>query len=59
MPGYIGINCTTSCPPPTYGHACQSFCDCKEDMCDVSTGCTQNTTGRKIACRAYGLMNLK
>lgn len=28
-------------------------------MCDVSTGCTQKTTGRTIACRAYELMNLK
>lgn len=59
MPGYNGINCTGLCPHPSYGRGCQGFCDCEKDMCDVSTGCTQNTTGRKGACRAYGLMNLK
>lgn len=59
IPGYHGINCTIVCPYPSYGPACQGFCDCKKDMCDVSTGCTQKTTGRTIACRAYELMNLK
>lgn len=59
IPGYHGKNCTIVCPYPSYGPGCQDFCDCKKDMCDVSTGCTQKTTGRKIACRAYGLMNLK
>lgn len=43
-PGYIGINCTTSCPYPTYGHGCQGKCDCIEDKCDVSTGCEPNIT---------------
>lgn len=59
MPGYIGINCATPCPPPTYGHGCQGICNCDKDICDGSTGCIQKTTGRKTACRAYGLMNLK
>lgn len=44
MPGYIGINCTSKCPYPTYGHGCQGLCDCDENMCDVSTGCEPNTT---------------
>uniref|UniRef100_A0A8W8JLB4 Uncharacterized protein n=1 Tax=Magallana gigas TaxID=29159 RepID=A0A8W8JLB4_MAGGI len=44
MPGYSGINCTVVCPYPTYGHNCQGLCDCDEDICDVSTGCTQITT---------------
>lgn len=43
MPGYTGINCTKSCPYPTYGQGCQSFCDCNKDICDVSTGCEPNT----------------
>lgn len=43
-PGYNGINCTTSCPYPSYGHQCQGNCDCVEDNCDVSTGCEPNIT---------------
>uniref|UniRef100_A0A8W8JI82 Uncharacterized protein n=1 Tax=Magallana gigas TaxID=29159 RepID=A0A8W8JI82_MAGGI len=42
--GYIGKNCTTSCPYPTYGHGCQGLCDCDEDTCNVSTGCEPNIT---------------
>lgn len=59
MPGYRGINCTTACPSPTYGHGCQGVCDCEKDMCDVSTGCTQITTGRNMICHAYELLILK
>lgn len=43
-PGYIGKNCTSSCPYPTYGHGCQGICDCGKDKCDVSTGCESNIT---------------
>lgn len=41
MPGYTGtgLNCTTKCPYPTYGDRCQGYCDCSNEMCDVSTGC--------------------
>lgn len=46
IPGYHGINCTSVCPYPSYGPGCQDFCDCKKDMCDVSTGCTQKTTDK-------------
>lgn len=53
MPGYTGINCTDACLYPTYGHNCQGNCDCKEDICDLSTGCTQITTSTNKACRVY------
>uniref|UniRef100_A0A8W8JIE3 Uncharacterized protein n=1 Tax=Magallana gigas TaxID=29159 RepID=A0A8W8JIE3_MAGGI len=46
IPGYSGINCTVACPYPTHGHNCQGFCDCEEDICDLSTGCTQITTDK-------------
>lgn len=52
MPGYIGINCTTVCPYPTYGHRCQGLCDCNEEMCDVSNGCEPITTGI-FTCSRY------
>lgn len=48
MPGYNGINCTITCPYPTYGHGCQSVCDCSKDMCDVSNGCEPITTGKYV-----------
>lgn len=45
IPGYSGINCTSLCPYPQYGVDCQRECNCSKDMCDVSTGCQQITTG--------------
>lgn len=53
MPGYTGINCTDACPYPSYGHNCQGYCHCEEDICDLSTGCAQITTGTDKACRVY------
>lgn len=44
MPGYIGLNCTTRCPYPSYGNRCQGHCNCSNYTCDVSTGCTSHTT---------------
>uniref|UniRef100_A0A8W8MRW4 Uncharacterized protein n=1 Tax=Magallana gigas TaxID=29159 RepID=A0A8W8MRW4_MAGGI len=44
MPGYSGLNCTTSCPYPSYGYRCQGNCDCSNDMCNVSTGCRTITS---------------
>lgn len=45
MQGFSGENCLSSCPYPTYGNDCQKLCNCSKDMCDVSTGCQQITTG--------------
>lgn len=45
MPGYVGLNCKTKCPYPTYGYRCQNNCDCNKDMCDVYTGCKNLITG--------------
>ena len=44
-PGYTGPKCTLQCPYPTYGDKCQGYCDCDNDTCDISTGCTILTTG--------------
>uniref|UniRef100_A0A8W8MN04 Uncharacterized protein n=1 Tax=Magallana gigas TaxID=29159 RepID=A0A8W8MN04_MAGGI len=49
MPGYSGVNCTSLCPYPLYGVDCQGICICSKDMCDVSTGCQQITTGSLVA----------
>lgn len=43
--GYIGLNCTTTCPYPSYGKRCQGYCNCSNETCDVSTGCTIFITG--------------
>lgn len=48
MPGYTGLDCTTTCPYPTYGDGCQGYCDCNNDMCDVSTGCRSLTTSKPL-----------
>lgn len=50
MPGYSGVNCSFSCPYPSYGVECQKSCNCIRDLCDVSTGCKQTTTGNYHFC---------
>lgn len=47
MPGYNGINCALLCPYPQYGVDCQMSCNCIKDLCDVSTGCIDPTTGKQ------------
>lgn len=47
MPGYQGINCTMLCPYPQYGIDCQRSCNCNRDLCNVSTGCIDPTTGKQ------------
>lgn len=44
MQGYTGANCTTQCPYPSYGDACQGTCNCSIDICDMSWGCRTLTT---------------
>lgn len=44
LPGYVGLNCVTKCPYPTYGEKCQGTCGCSKDACDVSTGCRKTNT---------------
>nr|XP_034316682.1 multiple epidermal growth factor-like domains protein 10 [Crassostrea gigas] len=44
MPGYTGVNCSSSCPYPYYGVDCQRTCKCSRDKCEVSTGCNSLTT---------------
>lgn len=46
MPGFSGINCTEQCSYSAYGIRCKGYCDCKEDMCDMSIGCTTPTPGK-------------
>uniref|UniRef100_A0A8W8JLR3 Uncharacterized protein n=1 Tax=Magallana gigas TaxID=29159 RepID=A0A8W8JLR3_MAGGI len=43
-PGYTGPNCTAQCPYPTYGFACQGFCNCSNVTCNMSWGCISSTT---------------
>ncbi|XP_062620683.1 uncharacterized protein LOC134282294 isoform X1 [Saccostrea cucullata] len=40
--GYIGPNCKLKCPFPTFGHFCQSNCECNIEKCHFTTGCIQN-----------------
>lgn len=48
MPGYTGVNCSSSCPYPYYGVDCQRTCKCSRDKCEVSTGCNSLTTGKQF-----------
>lgn len=44
---FLGKNCVTKCPYPTYGQDCQSKCYCNVTYCDHVSGCTE-TSGGKI-----------
>nr|XP_022303165.1 uncharacterized protein LOC111110827 isoform X1 [Crassostrea virginica] len=37
--GYIGSDCKLPCRYPSYGHLCQSACDCAVTYCDHIYGC--------------------
>ncbi|XP_062587050.1 platelet endothelial aggregation receptor 1-like isoform X2 [Saccostrea cucullata] len=37
--GYYGMNCSSPCPPPTFGLDCQTLCPCENDICNHITGC--------------------
>ncbi|XP_078321485.1 uncharacterized protein LOC111111803 [Crassostrea virginica] len=37
--GYIGSDCKLPCRYPSYGHLCQSACDCVVTYCDHIYGC--------------------
>nr|XP_034300469.1 uncharacterized protein LOC117681180 isoform X2 [Crassostrea gigas] len=37
--GYIGFNCTRSCPYPLYGQFCFKECHCSQSECDHIKGC--------------------
>ncbi|XP_052681384.1 uncharacterized protein LOC128162258 [Crassostrea angulata] len=41
--GFLGENCVTKCPYPTYGEDCQSECNCNVSYCDHVSGCTETS----------------
>lgn len=56
LPGYIGRNCTSKCPYPTYGIKCQEICYCSNNQCDASSGCNTVTTGNIHLNNVVGLI---
>lgn len=38
--GKFGPRCEKVCPYPFYGNLCMLRCDCKEDLCNPSEGCS-------------------
>lgn len=42
-PGYSGIGCSITCPPPLFGEHCQNICDCSSiEYCDFILGCLKS-----------------
>lgn len=60
LDGFIGEECKTPCPYPTYGKNCDFSCDCKEEYCNVSMGCLQGKLFKKnwIRCVRKNLIFL-
>lgn len=46
--GYIGSDCKLSCRYPSYGHLCQSACDCVVTYCDHIYGCRNPEDGMNV-----------
>eukprot|EP00105_Crassostrea_gigas_P044454 XP_019928602.1 PREDICTED: uncharacterized protein LOC105342502 [Crassostrea gigas] len=42
--GYMGPNCESECPFPSYGEGCQMICNCIEKVCDPANGCYNSST---------------
>lgn len=40
MDGFLGENCSYSCPYPTYGKKCKQTCHCDNATCVPTTGCS-------------------
>ncbi|KFV05680.1 Multiple epidermal growth factor-like domains protein 6, partial [Pterocles gutturalis] len=41
VPGFIGADCSKTCPENRYGKDCALFCACGKGQCDPQTGkCT-------------------
>lgn len=57
IPGYVGENCLGKCTYPYYGMDCQNQCDCDENRCDFSTGCTNFTKGFASPCTLMVINN--
>lgn len=55
IPGYIGMNCSSECPYPSYGRKCHGLCNCSKNQCDVSTGCKTVTTGNIRSYTVYDI----
>lgn len=43
-PGQYGINCSSQCPYPSYGKACQKTCSCESSLCHHVKGCSWTTS---------------
>lgn len=44
-PGYVGTNCSTTCPQGYFGRRCLGLCNCSRDMyCEAARGCLCITT---------------
>lgn len=58
MPGYIGMNCSSKCPYPTYGIKCQEICNCSKEACDLTTGCSAAISGNVCFVLCSNVTNL-
>lgn len=48
--GFLGDNCSISCPYPSYGKLCNQMCGCSKSSCHHIYGCsftTSSTTGKE------------
>lgn len=58
MSGFIGMNCSVSCPYPYYGVECQRRCKCEKGLCDVSTGCQTKSIATSPSYYLFNKMSL-
>lgn len=42
--GFLGDNCSISCPYPSYGTLCNQMCGCSKSSCHHVFGCSINTS---------------
>ncbi|XP_052677389.1 multiple epidermal growth factor-like domains protein 10 [Crassostrea angulata] len=47
-PGFYRINCNKTCPYPLFGYGCQQMCNCSNEVCDFTIGCSKDETTNEV-----------
>nr|XP_034331320.1 uncharacterized protein LOC105341173 isoform X2 [Crassostrea gigas] len=56
--GKFGPRCEKVCPYPYYGNICVFKCDCNENLCNPSDGCSDRTNTSTTSSQKFRMLSL-